>query len=254
MKASVYINAGRLFLALAILAIGVLQLVTVNFPSGFLPPTLVFQGKMALVYISGFILVGSAILLLINKYVNIAAILLSFYFLAIVLLVHLPAIVKQVTNAGEWAPAFEPFSLFSGLLILSGIDSGNKSAAKKGRNIVFIGRYLFATGLFVFAMTHFIYEKYVIMWIPGWIPFPVFWAWLVPIAFLGSFVSLIIQKYMRLSSLLLALMFFIWVLIVNLPRALTLKVEPEWTGTFIALGMSGIALLIAGSVNDERKV
>ena len=254
MKTSFYIKLGRLFLAIAFLAVGMLHLVTGNFPSGFLPVTLLFQGRMVLIYLSGSILICSGILLIVNKYINIAAISSAIYFFAIAVLVHLPILVNNVKNVGEWTVMFEPFSFFSGLLILFGIDLQIKSAANKGKNFVLIGRYLFAAGLLVFAVTHYVYEKFVITWIPAWIPFPVFWAWLVPIAFLAAFISLIIQKYVRLSSLLLALMFFLWVLMVNLPRALILKMEPEWTGTFIALGMSGIALLIAGSVNDERKI
>lgn len=254
MKIPAYINVGRLFLALAVFAIGVLQLVTGNFPSNFLAAGLIFPGKTVLTYLSGCMLMGSAILFAVNKYLNIAAIVSLCYFLAIVLLVHLPdIIVKHVTNPANWTPTFEIFSFFSGLVILLGISLENKSASKKGRNLVLVGRYLFAAGLFVFAMSHFKYKEYVVTWIPGWIPFPVFWAWLVPVAFLCAFVSLVAGKYVRLSSLLLALMFFTWVLIVNLPRALTLKIEPEWTGTFIALAMSGTALLIAGSVNGERK-
>jgi hypothetical protein len=95
------------------------------------------------------------------------------------------------------------------------------------------------------GIVHLIYQKYIISWIPEWLPSPVFWTYLVPVAFFCAFVSLAIKKMVRLSSLLLALMFFIFFITVNLPRAISLKAEAEWTGTFIALAMSGIALIIA---------
>jgi hypothetical protein len=161
---------------------------------------------------------------------GVAAISAAGYFFLVVLVVH-----------GDWTGTFESLCLFSGLIILPG-----------RRTFVLIGRYLFAFGLLVFAVIHFIYESFVITWIPGWIPFPVVWAYLVPVGFLGAFVSIAIQKYVRLSSLLLALMFLLWVFIVNLPRALALKTGVEWTGTFIALAMSGISLLIAGSCLKKK--
>jgi hypothetical protein len=240
MITAIWLKVGRVFLAISIIGIGTVHLVTGHFPSGFLPPALAFPGEAVLAYLSGTILVGSGLVILTNKFIKFGAILSTCYFLAMVLMVHIPGLVKNVGDGGDWTGTFELLSLMSGLIVLL------------GAGFVSIGYYLFATGLFVFGVVHIIYEKYVITWIPGWIPFPVFWAYLVPIAFVSAFVAMLIRKYVRLATLLLALMFFLWVWIVNLPRALTLKTEPEWTGTFIALGMSGVALLIAGSVNYRK--
>jgi hypothetical protein len=72
------------------------------------------------------------------------------------------------------------------------------------------------------------------------------------VAFFASAISFIIQKQVKLSGTLLGLMFFIWVLILHLPRVIAnIHTEPEWTSLFVALAFSGIAVLIAGSASRK---
>jgi hypothetical protein len=58
----------------------------------------------------------------------------------------------------------------------------------------------------------------------------------------------------RLSATLLALMFFIWFLILHIPLVISLyKVEAEWTSLFVVLASSGVALLIVASTNKRAR-
>lgn len=49
------------------------------------------------------------------------------------------------------------------------------------------------------------------------------------------------------AALLSALMIFLWVLLLHLPRAVGMKSAGELDGVFEALAISGIALLLAGT-------
>jgi hypothetical protein len=74
----------------------------------------------------------------------------------------------------------------------------------------------------------------------------------VGVAFLLTALSLTWKKKVQLSTTLLGIMFFLWVWGLHLPRALAApRAEPEWTSTFVALAMSGIAFTLSGK-NHKR--
>ncbi|WP_315823876.1 hypothetical protein [Paraflavitalea speifideaquila] len=113
-----------------------------------------------------------------------------------------------------------------------------------GITIIKTGQYLFAAALMGFGILHYIYNNYIITLIPTWLPAKTFLSWLVMVAFFASAISLFIGKQVKLAMYLLSAMFFLWVLILHLPRALRENAEPEYTSLFVALGMSGMALLM----------
>ena len=231
MKSDTYLKMGTLLFGISILAMGLIHLITGNFPNSFIPLTRSFPGKSVLADISGVALVIAGSMILLRRFAKTGAIIAASIFVIILALVHIPLLATNIYNGGEWTQVFEHLSILSGLLILLGFAR--------------VGQYIFAAGLCVFGIVHLIYEQYIISWIPVWLPSPVFWTYLVPVAFFCAFVSLATRKMVRLSSLLLALMFFIFAIAVNLPRAIHIKLEVEWTGIFTALSMSGISLMIA---------
>jgi hypothetical protein len=71
-------------------------------------------------------------------------------------------------------------------------------------------------------------------------------------AFFAASFSLFINKQVRLSSLLLSLMFFLWICLLHLPNIIAkIDNEPNWTNFFVPVGVSGIALLLAGSTSTQ---
>jgi hypothetical protein len=112
------------------------------------------------------------------------------------------------------------------------------------------GKYLLALGLVVFGIQHILYAEYVATLITPWIPWKLFWTYLVAIAFFATALSLALNIMVRLSSLSMALMFFLWVLVLHGPLVAGHPgVEPQWTSAFIALGMGGIFLVAAGTAS-----
>jgi uncharacterized membrane protein YphA (DoxX/SURF4 family) len=253
MKRDTHLKIGAFFLGVSIFAFGLIHLITGNFPNGFIPLTQSFPGKQVMAYLSGISLAMAGVLIPVRKLTKAGAIIAASILLILLILVHIPILVTNINNGGEWTGIFELFSIFGGLLLLLGITRQNEGQLSKGRAFILAGHYIYASGLCVFGIVHLIYEKYIISWIPGWLPNPVFWTYLVPVAFFCAFISLAIQKMVRLSSLLLALMFFIFFITVNLPRAIGSKAEADWTGTFIALAMSGTALLIAATATSRGR-
>jgi uncharacterized membrane protein len=94
------------------------------------------------------------------------------------------------------------------------------SAARGWEKLVTLGPVFIAAPLAAFAPEHFRGPEFVRNMVPSWMPWQVFWAYFVGCALLAAATSLTARKFMRLSSTLLGLMFFLFVCMIYLPSAL----------------------------------
>ena len=99
----------------------------------------------------------------------------------------------------------------------------------------------------MFGIQHFIYADFVATLVPAWIPPQLFWAYFVGVAFIASAISIVMNIKLSLAMILLAIMFFIFLLCVNLPLVVANpQMEAPWTSAFVALEMGAIALMLRG--------
>jgi len=95
------------------------------------------------------------------------------------------------------------------------------SAARGWDKLITLGPVFIAVPLAVFAPEHFRGPEFVQSMVPRWMPGPHwFWAYFVGCALLAAATSLTARKFVRLSSTLLGLMFFLFVCMIYLPSAL----------------------------------
>jgi len=113
---------------------------------------------------------------------------------------------------------------FAGLIYLvAGVFVLRKeiSAAQGWDKLITLGCVFFAVPLAVFAPEHFHGgPTYIQNMAPSWMPAHWFWPYLVGCALLAAATSLTVRKFVRLSSTLLGLMFFLFVCMIYLPSAL----------------------------------
>jgi uncharacterized membrane protein len=113
---------------------------------------------------------------------------------------------------------------FAGLIYLAaGIFILRKeiSAARGWDKLITLGPVFIAVPLAVFAPEHFRGPEFVQSMVPRWMPGPHwFWAYFVGCALLAAATSLTLRKFMRLSTTMLGLMFFLFVCMIYLPSAL----------------------------------
>jgi uncharacterized membrane protein len=232
-------KTGQYLYAIALLAIGVIHLATGHFPAGLLPVPATLPGKTILTYINGIAMILAALWILLKPQGHQGPLAAALLWLLLLALVHLPLLLPHLDNGGEWAAALEIIAFLSGALVMTGM---NKPGT--GSTYIKTGQYLFAATLIGFGILHYIYNDYIITLIPAWLPAKTFLSWLVLIAFFAAAFSLILGKLVKLAMYLLSAMFFIWVIILHLPRALDKQAEPECTSLFVALAMSGMALIM----------
>ena len=228
-------NLGRTFFATAMAAFGLQYLIhalaaSVPAPGPPWAPTPLFWG-----YVTAIILVAAATGIATGILARCAAISLAILLCVRVLLAYVPRLAANIHDPGPWTSGSELLALCGAALVLAGVKK--------------LGRILFAVPLVVFGVQHFLYARFIATLVPAWIPGRLFWAYFVGVAFSCAAVSIAAQKLARFSAILLGLMFFLWVLIVHLPRvAAAAHNGNEWTSMFVALAMSGGAFLVAGSV------
>jgi uncharacterized membrane protein len=86
--------------------------------------------------------------------------------------------------------------------------------------LIALGCMFIAVSLAVFAPEHFGGPMQVADMVPSWMPAHLFWAYFVGCALLAAAASLTAKKFVRLSSTLLGLMFFLFVCMMHIPNAL----------------------------------
>lgn len=238
MGSPLHVKTGKLFYAIALLAIGIIHMVTHHFPTGLLPVPPALPGKTILAYISGSAMILVAIWMLVKQNSHQSAMAAAFIWLLLLVLVHLPKLLPNLSDGGEWAATMEVIALLCGALLLAGIYQPNARLP-----LIPIATYGLAAMWIGFGILHWIYLTYLTTLVPAFLPGKTFFAWLVMFAFFAAGASLLIRKQVKLAMDLLSLMFFLWVLMLHLPRAIKIQLEPEWTSLFVALAMSGIAQL-----------
>ena len=103
---------------------------------------------------------------------------------------------------------------FAGLIYLvAGVSVLRKeiSAARGWDKLITLGCIFIAVPLAVFAPEHFGGPMRVQDIVPSWMPAHLFWAYFVGCSLFAAATSLTLRKFVRLSSTLLGLMFFLFV-------------------------------------------
>src|ERR1700735_2996951 len=112
---------------------------------------------------------------------------------------------------------------FAGLIYLvAGVFILRKEirAARGWDKLLTLGCVFIAVPLAVFAPEHFRGPEFVQNMVPSWMPVHLFWAYFVGCALLAAATSLTVRKFVRLSSTLLGLMFFLFVCLMHISNAL----------------------------------
>ena len=222
-------KTGRIITGITIAAFGILHFVVSHSLAGimFLSTTV----PLYWTYIEGTILTAAGLCIIAGFRTRIAAIVTGSLFLLLYLFYGPLKEIAHPYDPGAWTAPFELVALGGGVLLLAGIRAG---------------KYLLAIALVIFGIQHFIYADFVANLITPWIPFKLFWAYFVGIAFFASAISMVTDIQLRLSSLLLGSMFLLWVLVLHGPLVIQhLREEAQWNSLFIALAMGGIFFVLA---------
>jgi uncharacterized membrane protein YphA (DoxX/SURF4 family) len=129
---------------------------------------------------------------------------------------------------------------------------GDWQKARGGEKLILFGPLFYAAPLAAFGTEHFTLTEAIASIIPAWIPWHQFWAYFVGACFIAAALSLVTTIQARLSASLLALTFFLFVVLMDAPAwvqsprdrfALTLALRE--------LSFSGGTLALAASLTEQ---
>jgi uncharacterized membrane protein len=251
------IAQGRIIYAVAIMALGVENLVCARYTDAVLPLMPFLPPIPVLVYFTGLVFIVTGLCIVANFRARLAAILLGNFFLGCELLMQIP---RFFGPSFSRTVAFEILALCGGALTLARILPQDRHDSQRGSGaldkLLASGRYLFAVSSVAFGIDHFLFAHFVASLIPPWFPGALFWTYFTGTAFILAGISIATKVLDRLAATLLGIMFLIWVLFLHVPRVMKFPAShspAEWSSLFIALAMCGCYWIIACDSPPRRR-
>ncbi|MBK7132128.1 MAG: DoxX family protein [Bacteroidales bacterium] len=122
------------------------------------------------------------------------------------------------------------------------------------KNITTLGRILFAVPFAIFGINHFLMMDYYVGMLTSFIPLGAYTIILTGIMLIATSISIISKKFVKISTITLAILLFIFIITIHIPHLIT---DSDKTATLIALlkdiSLMGGSLMIAGIYAEDEK-
>ena len=246
---------GRCCIGIAMIGFGLQHLVYRDFVTRLVPKLPAWIPAHSLLACAfGAALTAAGVALLFGKGVRVTALLLGTMILASFALLYLPLLAGDPGNAGLWVNAGKALALSGGALLIAGgltskpegSDSRFAAVADSLERLVPLATWFVGAFFAYCGVLHFVYVSFVASLVPPWIPGHVFWTYFSGVMLVAGGLGMNVRPTARLAAGLSALMLFLWVILLHIPRALAnLRDSNETTAVFEALAIAAAALLAA---------
>ena len=265
-------KAGRLFYGAGIIAYGIQQLVILDFRPQIVPlfPEWVHQNSIfpivtgIAMIIAGVVIAGMVGMK--NFPPEKAALILGFYFLALILNCQIPYLLfvypHKLSHLGSWGDLLKELAFCGGAFVLYGDYTSDRlvilqqrSPAKFHEWIIPVGRLFFCTTMILFGCCHFAYTDSISMMVPTWFGMSVFWTYFGGVALIGAGTAIALKIFLKPVSLVLAVMLFLWFLFLHVPGAIANPSAGRGNAVvsaFDALLFCGVALVLSQTRKPAR--
>jgi uncharacterized membrane protein YphA (DoxX/SURF4 family) len=125
-----------------------------------------------------------------------------------------------------------------------------------------VGRYFFAIGILDFGVENFLHPEYAPvvpepgLMMPAWIPGHIVWAWTTGAILVVCGLAMLLNRRTRLAGAVAGIAFFALTIFFYLPMEVvhpSIEISGELDQLAQALGMSGAALLVAGTEKADYR-
>lgn len=206
-------------------------------------------GAPVAAWLVALMLVGAGIAVLLNRrpvpwIVTAAALVFLWAFLR-----QLPVALADHGLGGAWTNLGKALALSCGALgvaasiVWLGV-SGGATARRYASAMHLAGRVGLGLFLAQSGVQHYLFAPFVMTLVPAWIPGAIYWTYFAGAALIAGGIGLIVPFTARLAATLVGGMIFTWLLVLHIPRGLTINNQNEWTSVIEALAMSAIAFAL----------
>ncbi len=249
---AIQVSAGRIFLGVSTIVFGVQQFSTRGTILGLQIQPAWAPMHIEIAYVLGaFLIVAGGCLLTENSNGRLAACLLGIVFFVSDVLVRGSKCALAFHDVGERSLIFEALALTAGYFLAAEALPSHGARAQRWQHAVWttaeMSRILFAVSLWIFGADHIDAAKFVASLIPAWIPGHMFWTYFTAMGLIAAALSTLLRRWAMASSFLLGWMFFLWVVLLHVPRVIAHPSVNEWNSASVALAMAGCSWLLAAS-------
>lgn len=264
---------GRLLYGIGLIALGIHQLLLKDFRREILPAFPVWPheyfvfpilASVALIF-SGVIISGLFKTKI--QFKKSISLYLGFSFLILIITCHLPYLLffspDKISRLDVWFDVGEELAYCGGAFVMAGSFSENNFSDNKKNffrfwleKLIPFGRVFFATLMFIFGCSHFVFTDFVSTMVPKWAGAPLFWTYFAGAALIASSIAIIFKIWIRVAALLLAIMLFIFFIFFHIPDAIanpSANSGNEIVRAIVALLFCGIALVISTTYSLNNK-
>lgn len=255
-SADLFFTLGRLFFALSLLAFGVQEFQYRGHIGdlGLVPAWFPARLHLIAAWGAGAFLLFAGLAILVRHGARLTTFILGVVFLVSAFLRFPPQHAAILHGVVDRTVFFHLLSCAGGSWILTRLfTQPSQLSLSLTDSLAAAGRLLFALSVIVYGLDHFQVAAFIALLIPHWIPFHAFFAWFTGCALVGAGLAMATRVCIRPAAALLALMFFLWTLIIQVPGVIHAPHDSDaWNSVFIPIAMSGCALLVAALPTHTR--
>jgi uncharacterized membrane protein len=221
---------------LGAMALGIIGLVFGDFALQWQPVPKDLPGHHALALFSAAVMLVLGLGVLWSRTARPASAGLAVVYLVWVAL-HGPDTAAAPASVGSWLGPAETLSLSVGGLALFAMSTQPPDECLR-----LAARLVYGLCPLVFGLSHFAYADFTAKMVPGWIPYPLFWAYATGTCHLAAGLAILFGVVPRLAATLLTAMMGGFVVLLHIPRVIAAPDSHlEWTMTAVALSLTGAA-------------
>jgi len=239
----------RLAFALPLIGLGVLAFIYGDFALQWQPVPAWVPARAALAYATGVVMIATGVGLLFARSAALATRVL-FVYLLIWFLLKVPPLFT--------APLFEANWLGDGelaMLVAAGWVLFASSTGRRDDRAMKAVRFLFGFSLLPIGLSHFFYLQPTVGFVPSWLPFRTFWAYLGGAGHIAAGLGVIFGVVPRLAATLEAAMIGIFTALVWLPGVIAAPTNRlQWTAMFMSWIIAASAWVVAGGLSTTKPV
>lgn len=242
-------RAGRLAYGTGAAGMGLLCLLAGDLAYVFQPVPRWMPFGAALAYASGAVLVAGGLALLADKPTRIAAVALAILFSVWLLLLDLPATVARPALVGNWEGCGLNLTAIAGGLLLGAL-AGLPPVGRAARFLgdIRLARRLYAAGLPLIGLAHFVNAREATAYVPTWFPLRIDWVYLTGAGHVAAGLALLFGLVPRLAATLEAAQITAFVLLAHIPAVARAPGNRlEWAQLLYALTIAGAAWLVTAT-------
>lgn len=243
---------GQTVFAVTMAAIGILGFIHPDYAAVWAGVPKDFPARETLPYVCAAVALGCGLGLLWPRSAVIAARALLAYLVAWTLLFKGRYVILAPLQEGSYQSLGENAVVIAGAWVLYAWLATDRDRRQLGFAVnekgVRIARVLYGLAMLAFGLSHFFYLQFTAPLIPGWLLWPVFWAYFTGTTYLAAGAAILSGMWARLAALLSALQMAGFLLLVWLPLILAGKMSDfNWGEVVVTCALVAAAWVLVDS-------